>query len=257
MMLDTALHKSILIHILKDVYTDATIGPLLGFKGGTAAYLFYDLNRFSVDLDFDLLDSSKEKYIFERMKQILEEHGTLKESSEKRYTLFFRLVYKDNAQNIKVEINRRDFGSRYEVKSYLGIPMKVMVKEDMAAHKMVAMVERIGKANRDIFDTYFFLKNNWPINQDIIKKRTGLSMHEFLTQCIKKLASMSDRGILSGLGDLLDAKQKHWVKNKLRTETIFLLQLKLEHYPKSPHAFLYSYDDGGNIFDPNGLGSHF
>ena len=55
MALDTAKHKNILIKILKDIYTDATISPILGFKGGTAATFFYDLDRFSVDLDFDLL----------------------------------------------------------------------------------------------------------------------------------------------------------------------------------------------------------
>lgn len=49
--------------------------------------------------------------------------------------------------------------------------MKVMVKEDMAAHKMVTMLERMDRANRDIFDTYFFLKNNWPINEQIIEKK--------------------------------------------------------------------------------------
>jgi predicted nucleotidyltransferase component of viral defense system len=256
-MLDAAAHKNILIRILKDIYTDATIGPFLGFKGGTAAYLFYELNRFSVDLDFDLLDSSKEHQVFEQLKKILKEHGTIKESYEKRYTLFFMISYNDKLQNIKVEVNRRDFGSKYEVKSYLGISMKVMVREDMAAHKMVAMLERIGNANRDIFDTYFFLKNNWPINEQIIEKRTGLSMHQFLKKCIQELESMSDRGILSGLGELLDAKQKTWVKEKLRTETIFLLTLKLENYPAQPHAFLYSYKEGGNMFDPSGLGSQF
>lgn len=232
MMLDAVTHKNVLIRILKDIYTNTSIGPLLGFKGGTAAYLFYNLNRVSVDLDFDLLDASKEQLIFEQIKMILEEHGTIKESYAKKHTLFFRLSYVENHQNIKIEINRRDFGSKYEVKSYLGIAMKVMVKEDMAAHKMVAMVERLGHANRDIFDTYFFLKHNWPINADIIKKRTDLSMHQFLNDCINKLGAMSDRNILSGLGELLDAKQKDWVKKKLRTETIFLLQLRLESYPE-------------------------
>lgn len=99
----------------------------------------------------------------------------------------------------------------------------------MAAHKMVAMLERIGDANRDIFDTYFFLKNNWPINEQIIQKRTGLSMHQFLKKCIQGLESMNNRDILSGLGELLDAKQKAWVKEKLRAETIFLLKIKLEN----------------------------
>ena len=51
MILEISTHKNILLQILKDIFTNSAIGPILGFKGGTAAYLFYDLNRFSVDLD--------------------------------------------------------------------------------------------------------------------------------------------------------------------------------------------------------------
>lgn len=36
-----------------------------------------------------------------------------------------------------------------------------------------------------------------------------------------------DCGILSGLGELLDNKQKTWVKSQLRSDTIFLLKLAL------------------------------
>ena len=231
MTLEIVAHKNVLIHILKDIYSDAQLGPILGFKGGTAAYLFYNLSRFSVDLDFDLLDPDKEELIFEKMKAILEQYGVVTEARKKRYSLFFILAYNNkiqNAYNIKVEINRRDFGSKYEVKSYLGIPMKVMAREDMAAHKMVAMLERIGKTNRDIFDVWFFLKNNWPINEHIIETRTGMSKKQFLQACIDNLDSMSDRGILSGVGELLGSVQKEWVKRNLRSETIFLLKLKLE-----------------------------
>src|SRR3989344_1471425 len=64
---DISVHKNILFQILKDIYSDTTIAPLLGFKGGTAALMFFDLSRFSVDLDFDLLDENKEDYVFERI----------------------------------------------------------------------------------------------------------------------------------------------------------------------------------------------
>ena len=43
MIFNFAEHKNILLQILKDIYTDVTVGPILGFKGGTAAYLFYNL----------------------------------------------------------------------------------------------------------------------------------------------------------------------------------------------------------------------
>ncbi|MBI5222132.1 MAG: nucleotidyl transferase AbiEii/AbiGii toxin family protein [Candidatus Magasanikbacteria bacterium] len=229
MTLNLITHKNILIKILKDIYTDSTIGPLLGFKGGTAVYLFYNLNRFSVDLDFDLLNAEKEDYVFERVRKILGNYGTIKEAEKKRFNLFYVLAYDDKipgAQNIKVEINRREFGSKYEVKSYLGISMKVMVREDMFAHKLCAMYERIGKTSRDIFDVWYFLQNEWPVNKKIVEERTSMSFKEFLRKCINSLENMTDQNILSGMGELLDAKQKDWVRAKLRTETIFLLKLK-------------------------------
>ena len=58
-MLDRDVHKTVLLQILKDIYTDGSLGPVLGLKGGTAAHFFYDLGRFSVDLDFDLLNAAK------------------------------------------------------------------------------------------------------------------------------------------------------------------------------------------------------
>ncbi|MDO8806613.1 MAG: nucleotidyl transferase AbiEii/AbiGii toxin family protein [Elusimicrobiota bacterium] len=232
MTLNVITHKNILIRILKDIYADSTIGPVLGFKGGTTAYLFYDLSRFSVDLDFDLLTADKEDYVFKRIKMILANYGTVKEAEKKRFNLFYILSYDnkiEGAQNVKVEVNRRDFGSKYEVKSYLGISMKVMVKEDMAAHKLVAMYERIGRTNRDIFDVWFFLEKNWPVNRQIVEARTGMPFKDFLRKCIALLEKMTDKNILAGMGELLDSKQKAWVKNKLRAEAIFQLKLKLDN----------------------------
>ncbi|MCX6055098.1 MAG: nucleotidyl transferase AbiEii/AbiGii toxin family protein [Chloroflexi bacterium] len=140
MSLNPVVHKSILIKILKDFYSDSTIGPILGFKGGTAAYLFYNLDRFSVDLDFDLLDITKEDLVFEEIKDILKKYGQIKTADKKRFSLIYILAYDEKdpgAQNVKVEINLRNFGSRYVVKAYLGISMKVMIPEDMAANKLL------------------------------------------------------------------------------------------------------------------------
>ena len=231
MALDTAKHKNILIKILKDIYTDPTISPILGFKGGTAATFFYGLDRFSVDLDFDLLDSDKEDYVFDRLKSIIENYGTLKEARKKRFNLLYVLSYDDkdiNAQNVKVEINRREFGSKYSVESFLGISMQVMVKEDMAAHKLCAMYERIGKTNRDIFDVQFFLSHDWPVNKKIVEDRMGVSYADFLKKCIEGLEKFDDNNILAGQGELLTEKQKSWAKAKLKSEALFSLRLAFE-----------------------------
>ena len=228
MTLNYSKHKSILLQILKDIYSDTTLAPFLGFKGGTAALLFYGLNRHSVDLDFDLLDESKEQVVFERIQNIAENYGVMIDSRIKRFNLVSVVSYDKQSQNIKVEVNRRNFGSRYEVKTILGISLLVMVQEDMFAHKLMAMHERVGKTSRDIFDVYFFAKNHWPINKTIVETRSGVSFVELVAKCVEQLEKMSNRHILVGLGELLSESQKDWARAKLRTETVFLLRTLIE-----------------------------
>jgi predicted nucleotidyltransferase component of viral defense system len=229
MTLNIATHKTILFQILKDIYSDTSISPFLGFKGGTAALMMYGLDRFSVDLDFDLLNETMENDVFERVISIIKKYGTLKESRKKHFNLFALLSYEDKAHNIKVEINRRQFGSHYEIKTYLGVSMLVMVPEDMFAHKLMAMHERIGKTSRDIYDVWFFLHNRFPINKEIVEQRSKMTFDELLQKCIGQLEKMNNKDILNGVGELLTASQKDWVKARLREDTISLLNLRLEN----------------------------
>ena len=228
-MLNIEKHKGILVRILKDMYTDNTLGPVLGFKGGTAALLFYDLGRFSVDLDFDLLDPGQEDYVFERIGKIVTAYGKIKEHKKKHFTLFYELSYSEADHNVKVEINRRSFGSKYQELNYFGISMTVMVKADMFANKLAALYERAERANRDIFDVWFFLQNSWPINKELVEKRLNMTFREAVIKCIAKLEKVSGRTILSGMGELLNARQKDWAKAKLKTEAIFLLKVMLDN----------------------------
>jgi predicted nucleotidyltransferase component of viral defense system len=227
MKLDISTHKTILFQILKDIYSDSRIAPFLGFKGGTAALLFYGLDRFSVDLDFDLLDEDREEVVFERVTNIVEKYGTIREANRKRFGIFYVLSYEDKTRHIKVEINRRQFGSRYEIKTYLGVSMLVMIPEDVFAHKLVAMHERIGKTSRDIYDVWFFLRQRFPINREIVQERSGMSFDAFLQTCIGQLEKMSNRKILDGVGEFLTPSQKDWAKSKLREDTISMLKLRL------------------------------
>ena len=228
MTLDYSKHKNILLQILKDVYSDTSIAPFLGFKGGTASLLFYDLSRDSVDLDFDLLDESKEQVVFEKIQKILSAYGKIVDSRIKRFNLVNIISYDTKSQNIKLEVNRRDFGSKYDLKTLLGISMLVMVRDDMFAHKLMAMHERVGKTSRDIYDVWFFLKNNWPINKEIVEQRSGTTFKELLKTTAEQMEKFDNRNILVGLGEFLTESQKDWARAKLRTETIFLLRARLE-----------------------------
>lgn len=225
MTLDISRHQNIMFQILKDIYTDTTIAPFLGFKGGTAAFMFYGLDRFSTDLDFDLLDESKVDNILLRIETIIQRFGAIKDSANKRFSLLSVLSYDDNSHNIKIEINRRPFGSRYEIKTFLGVSMLVMVREDMFANKLMALYERLGTTNRDIYDVHYFLRNNWPISREIVEQRSGTTFKTTLEKCISMIEKTPNRRILQGIGELLSIEKKSWAKSNLQTDTIFLLRI--------------------------------
>jgi len=225
-MININTHKIILTRILREIFSDTELSRTLGFKGGTAAHFFYQLPRFSVDIDLDLLKNDNTELLMKKIKPILSKYGEIKDSEEKKFTILFELSYNLKSQNIKVEINKRNFGSEYDIRYFYGIPLKVMTMKDMFANKLVATFERECKANRDIFDVYFFLDKNREINERIIETRTGMDSIKLINELIKMLKNKSNSRILSGLGDLVDDKMKKWIKKNLLKETIFLLTLK-------------------------------
>jgi len=103
-----------------------------------------------------------------------------------------------------------------------------MTPEDMFAHKLMAMYERIDRTSRDIYDVWFFLSNRFPINKNIIENRSSMSFRQLTNECIQKLEKLNNIHILEGLGELLATNQKDWAKAKLKKETISLLKLRIE-----------------------------
>jgi predicted nucleotidyltransferase component of viral defense system len=207
---------------------------VLGFKGGTAAMFFYNLPRPSVDLDFDLLDPEKKEIVFSKMKEILSQYGKLNLANEKRFTLIFILSYGVEERNIKVDVSKRTGNSSFEKKNYLGIPMLVMNKADMTAGKLAALLTRDKFAMRDVFDLCYFLRNEWPINEIVVSEKTGLSLKEAIQKATEKVNKLPANQLLHGLADLLDEKQKTWVKLKLVSDTVFYLKLYLESVYHAP-----------------------
>lgn len=230
-MLNREKHQLIMGQILKDIYTDVSIGPLLGFKGGTCAYFFYDLPKFSVDLDFDLLviNEENQKMVLEKIVVILSKYGQVKEQYIKRFTVFALLSYGDNDHNIKIEINVRklveNIKEHYEIKEYLGISMFVAKKDYLFASKLSALTLRTETAMRDIFDIHYFAKNNWDINAEVIKERTGKTSKEYLADCVAFIEKVKNSQMLQGLGELVDSKkEKEWIRTHLKTDSIFMLK---------------------------------
>jgi predicted nucleotidyltransferase component of viral defense system len=223
-MIDINRHRFFLVQILKNIYSDIELAKYLGFKGGTALMFFYDLPRFSVDLDFNLIDTEKEDVVYGKIRKILLKYGTIFDEAKKFYGPLIVLDYGFKERKLKVEISNRLFDNRYEIKNLLGINMKVMVKEDMFAHKLCALLDRNTITNRDIFDCWFFMQKQTPINKSIVEFRMKMAFADYLQKCIEHLESMSDKGLLQGMGELMDEKMKKFVRVKIRSELISLLK---------------------------------
>jgi len=227
-MLNKEKHKFILVSALKEIYSVPDLRNALGFKGGTAALLFYGLPRLSVDLDFDLLDIDKLPIVFKKMKKLLSAVGNLEEAMEKRYTLFFLLSYGKSERKVKVEISKKKTVSSFELKNYLGIPVLAMKKEDMIAEKLSALLTRKKLASRDLFDLWFFLKQGWGINGKVVKEKTSLSLPRALNKAIKIIKKVPNNKVLNGMGELLEEKQKQSIKETLKDDLIFQIRLYKE-----------------------------
>ncbi len=228
-MLDINRHRFFLVQILKDIYSDVELASTLGFKGGTAMMLFYNLPRFSVDPDFNLVTRDNQDLVYEKVRSILLKYGKITDEAKKFYGPVLVLDYGAGERKLKVEISNRIFSNRYEIKNFLGISMMVMVEPDMFAHKVCALLDRNTLTNRDIFDSWFFMQKQTPINTKLVETRMQMPYIDYIGQCIEKLESMSDRGLLQGLGELMDAETKTFVKTKLRKETISLFRFYKEY----------------------------
>lgn len=222
--MDINKHKFFMLQILKDIYADRELANNLGFKGGTALMFFYNLPRFSVDLDFNLLNKEKEKNVYDKICTILLQYGKIFDKAMKFYGPVIVLDYGVGERKLKVEISNREYDNHYEIKNLLGIEMKVLVPSDMFAHKLCALLDRPEMTSRDVFDCWFFLQQHVPVNANIVETRMQLPFADYLQKCIERLEAITDKSLLVGLGELTDMKMRTFVKTKLRQETIQLLQ---------------------------------
>ncbi len=239
MKLDKDVHKKMMLRILSDISGDAFLVNNLGFKGGTACYFVYGLDRFSVDLDFDSLNEEKDELIKERLLKLLAKYGTIKTKTS------IKLKYSEQYQSLKIDFSTRHKNNKknsYEVKEVVSrLPLKVLKKEDIFAHKLVALTNRgfdkvdgqAVVANRDLYDINFFFKKMWNFNEDIILLYTGKKADEYLQYAIDFIEkNVNETNILDRIGELVDEKKRIWIKKNLKNEVLKELAIQqhiMEH----------------------------
>jgi hypothetical protein len=74
------------------------------------------------------------------------------------------------------------------------------------------------------------MQRQTPINKNIVESRMKTSLGQYIEACIQLLEGMSDKGLLQGMGELIDNKMKRFVRVELRSEVIRLLKF-YKDYP--------------------------
>lgn len=227
-------HKSQLSRLLIEIIDDPVLGQNLYFKGGTCAAMRGLLDRFSVDLDFDIKMGVDRRILAQELEKVfLKLDLEIKDQSKK--TLDYVVKYKtgQNMRNtIKVEAVDVGFKANKYEPAYLSEIDRTMgcqTQETMFANKLVAPLDRFERnrsiAGRDIYDIHHFYIKGYSYLPTIIKERTGLSQSNFLQKLISFIQERVTQTVIDeDLNTLLSISQFNSVRKVLKIETLKFLE---------------------------------
>lgn len=224
-----AIHKIQLYRLLTVILDQPILAQNVYFKGGTCASMRGLLDRFSVDLDFDLKIGADKAMIGKKLTETALLFILRYEvSARARNTLKLSVV--DNPPRTNVyeavfltEIDR--YANAQDV-------------ETMVANKLVAPLDRFEKygsiAGRDIYDIHYFLSHGFGYRDEIIKERRGVVAISHLQRLIEFIKKHVTQTIIDqDLNMLLPQDIFQSVRKMLIHETLMLLGDELKRIGKS------------------------
>jgi predicted nucleotidyltransferase component of viral defense system len=233
-----AKHKAWLYRILSAFYDNAYLASVLYFKGGTCAAMLGLLDRFSVDLDFDLAGEKKD--LLEAQKQMenifRELDLAIKDQSRRVPQYFLRYPAKEGDRNtLKIDVSFPPVkANRYEAKRFAEIDRIITCQtpETMFANKLVALIDRYKQksavAGRDVYDIHHFFENGLGYNADVIAERTGQQVDEFFRELIAFIErEITDELIAQDLNALFPYAKFRAIRKTLKRETLMFLRDEL------------------------------
>jgi len=230
---EDAYHKAQLFRLLSEIL-DSRIAKDIYFKGGSAASMLGFLDRFSVDLDFDLKAKADKKIIDINLRKIFQGLD-LKISQKSKKSLFYLLKYsaKIGSRNtiklslIDTALKSNTYSSYYltEIDRFAFC----QTPETMFANKLVAVMDRHTKhkmiAGRDIYDIHHFFISGFRYNEAVIKERIGKQSNEYFKDLIKFIENkVTDKVITEDLSFLLTHDKFQLMRRFLKKETLIFLK---------------------------------
>lgn len=228
------LHKFHLQQLLIAVVDDQYLSQFICFKGGTCAEMSGFLDRFSVDLDFDIVRKVDEKIFRSRIDKIAKKLNLVDDNRNKE-SLFFNFKYKapQNQRNkLKFSFFQNTVNSNvYEPRFLPEINRTVICQTigTMFANKLVTPIDRYERhkeiEGRDIYDIYFFFQEGYEFDEEIIKERTSLNLGVYIKKLVKFIdEKVTDKMIAEDLNMLLPLDKFTKIRKTLKQDTLLFLR---------------------------------
>lgn len=228
-----AMHKTHLYRLLMGIVDEPSLAQTIAFKGGTMAVLAGWLDRFSLDLDFDLVRDKDRATVAKTIRRVATDGGfTVKQTVAGGLLLVLQYPARAGERNsIKVSITTRaTHANRYAPVFLSDINRYVLchTQDTMVANKLVSLMDRYERyrsvAGRDVYDIHYFLSHGFPWREEIIRERRGVSGREYLEGLRAFItARVTDRVIAEDLNFLLPPERFRAVRTTLKEETLILL----------------------------------
>ncbi len=226
-------HKYEIIKLLTAIVDDTYISQYIGFKGGTCAEMSGFLDRFSVDLDFDITKDIDETKFQSSINKIYSGLNLRLLTKNSDFFYIFKYEAPENQRNTLKMSFWKDLAksNEYEFRSLPDIDrlVKCQTLETMFANKLVAPIDRFEKhgevVGRDIYDIYYFFTKNYKFKPEIIEERTSLSVNDYLKKLTKFIEKeITDRIIIEDLNTLLPLDRFTKVRKMLKKEVLMFLR---------------------------------
>lgn len=229
-------HKIQLYRLLVEIL-DSEIADKIYFKGGTAATMLGFLDRFSLDLDFDL-SFKTEKNKIDRVLRKIFKNLNLSLVQKSKNSLFYVLKYqaKPGLRNtLKLSIVDIALKSNRYENFYLKEIDRFAIcqtKETMFANKLVAVIDRFKKyqtiAGRDIYDIHYFFLQGYDFEKEVIKERTGKEPYQYLKELADFIEKkVNERIISEDLNFLLPYEKFMLIRKTLKKEVLRMIRERL------------------------------
>ena len=115
-------------------------GSQIAFKGGTALKLFYDLPRYSEDIDYDILPGTSANDILDVMRMLFQKKKwEITDETVKYYAILLELQFAGPERNfrLKIEMSTREKELDTTILSLRGVPVLTLEPSFLMTKKLL------------------------------------------------------------------------------------------------------------------------